>query len=779
MRVLSFITVITLFISASAWGKATGLIADTTIQTTNKVQLTDSLLRTIDLLHDKANEIETLSEQGFNLEEIKSALPQIVSDIQTLKTNLKSNVQVMDTKSLQTFEALLEDSHERLNEWRKTLLGYNQQLVNMQTEIQLLHQNKLLQAYKSDSLFVKLYNTELNAIETSWTKAKTFNSRNLKEISSLQATVTTNYYESGDLKKELAVQIHNYSKRVFGNEYPYIWQSSRRNVDAQALKFLNASLLTQRQMVGNYLKDNVGYQAFLTLGILAAFIYWIRKNHRKLIEEKKNDEWLQFTKGGNLSAFPFLPALIVVLNLAPFFDLNPPQAYIALLQFLLFIITSIFIFRHWPKNDRTYWVGIAVAFVIFIGINSVFNPGTLVRLGLIVVNTFLAYHSLYFIRNKCTELQLTKFTKTVCYIFLVMNVLSVMLNITGRVTLARALSNAAIVGFVQIVALSIFINIAKTAFLLQAHTASVVKNGDSVINYEKMNSSLSRFLSVIVIILWVMVFAFNMGIYKPVFEGLGIFLFKARMVGTTTFTIGNILLFFFVIYLSSIAQKYVGYLFGENSGHAAPGERKGSKAVMAKLIVIVVGFLIAVLVSGLPVDKLTVVIGALGVGIGLGLQTIINNFVSGIILIFERPLQIGDYVEVSGYKGWVNDIGIRATRLSSSEGAEILVPNGTILSGNLVNWTLHNSQIRLELNLKISPQTKVQEARELINKIIIEDPGVVSSRTPEIFNQSVNDGSAELKIWFWIHDVSKQQTVRSKIIENIYSEFESHEIKLL
>jgi potassium efflux system protein len=148
-------------------------------------------------------------------------------------------------------------------------------------------------------------------------------------------------------------------------------------------------------------------------------------------------------------------------------------------------------------------------------------------------------------------------------------------------------------------------------------------------------------------------------------------------------------------------------------------------------------------------------------------------------LIFERPLQVGDYVEVSGFKGWVNDIGIRATKLSSSEGAEILVPNGTILSGNLVNWTLNNSQIRVELNLKIAPQDKLSEAKEIIIKVLDEEEEVVKIHKPEIFNLSVNGDASEIKVWFWIDNIAREQMIRSNVISKLYTIFESKDIKLL
>ena len=104
------------------------------------------------------------------------------------------------------------------------------------------------------------------------------------------------------------------------------------------------------------------------------------------------------------------------------------------------------------------------------------------------------------------------------------------------------------------------------------------------------------------------------------------------------------------------------------------GER--SKLLVTRLVLLIGGFLIAVAASGLPVDKITVILGALGVGIGLGLQNIVSNFVSGIILIFDKTIRIGDVVELSDKKGRVKEIGVRASTLLSDEGAEIIIPNG-------------------------------------------------------------------------------------------------------
>jgi potassium efflux system protein len=182
--------------------------------------------------------------------------------------------------------------------------------------------------------------------------------------------------------------------------------------------------------------------------------------------------------------------------------------------------------------------------------------------------------------------------------------------------------------------------------------------------------------------------------------------------------------------------------------------------------------------SGLPLDKITIVVGALGVGVGLGLQNIINNLVSGIILIFERPFQVGDFIEVTGKTGRVKDIGIRASKLISQSGSEIIVPNGDLLSGHVINWTLTNNHIRVELGLKLAPGTNLERAKQLISDEILANPNTLHKIAPEILLSSVNGQVYELKVLFWINNIRQEQVLKSEILAGIHQRFTQEDIKL-
>ncbi|MBL4679083.1 MAG: mechanosensitive ion channel [Mucilaginibacter sp.] len=755
-------------------------VPDSLAKHPDRLAMTDSLFKMIDGLHAKAEEVEHLSEEGFNLTPIKNGIPEIEQNIRLLQVNLKQSAGVMDMKSLQTFSLLLGRTHNQLDIWRKQLLGHSQQLIGIQTEIQDLNESDLLKNFQSDSLFHELYTNELKAIQKSWQNANSLNTKNLKDISTLQADVSRLYYLTEDLSKQLQRQIATFSSRIAGAEYPFIWKKNTSNINEQDLGLINASYLIQKQLIGDYLADHFSNHSFLGVLILVLFIYWIRKNFKKLKEAKQMSRWQEFAGEGYLSRFPFLPGLMVAFNASLFFDLNPPASYFNLLQLVLLILTSIFIFKNWKGEPKMQWLQICGAYIVFLFVQNILNPGVGARLAMLALNGFFIWKALYYIRYKEEKFSLISQVKKVSYVLLVVNILCIILNITGRVTLARMLSAGAILGFIQIISLSIFSKTMQSGLLLQACVTNLNNHGSGNVDRDKLNKRILSLLNFIVAAAWLIVFTSNMNVYRAIYESVDQFLFQVRTVGSTTFTIGNILLFFVVIFLSVQAQRHVGLVLGDHSSQRLPGEKKrGTRTVIVKLVIITLGFLIAIGVSGLPLDKVTVVLSAFGVGIGLGLQNIVNNFVSGIILIFERPLQIGDYVEVAGYKGWVHDIGIRATTLRSNEGSEIVVPNGTILSGNLVNWTLSNAEIKLEHAVKFSPSNMKTEAVRLVNEIICSEPNMVTSRPPEIFTDSMTEDVTALKAWFWIDNVTRQNEVKSNINSRLFDAFNANGIKMV
>jgi potassium efflux system protein len=225
-------------------------------------------------------------------------------------------------------------------------------------------------------------------------------------------------------------------------------------------------------------------------------------------------------------------------------------------------------------------------------------------------------------------------------------------------------------------------------------------------------------------------------------------------------------------------QRYVAYFFGEieEENEEAINKRQHSKLLITRLIVLAVGYLLAISASGMPLDKITIVLGALGVGVGLGLQSIVSNFVSGVILIFDRPIQIGDVIEAGNQTGRVKSIGLRTTKLDIANGAEVIIPNGNMLSQNIVNWTFSDNYKLADISFTLTGEISYEKTAEVINASLASVPLVFMDKEPQIFFNSVANNSRKITVRFWCTIFRTDQAV-SEVRVALYNNFKTSDVE--
>ena len=199
--------------------------------------------------------------------------------------------------------------------------------------------------------------------------------------------------------------------------------------------------------------------------------------------------------------------------------------------------------------------------------------------------------------------------------------------------------------------------------------------------------------------------------------------------------------------------------------------------LVSKLGIISLGILIAFAASGIPLDKITSIIGALGVGIGFGLQNVVNNLVSGVILAFEKPIEIGDQVEVGGRLGKVKEIGIRSSKLATFEGAEVIIPNGDLISQQVVNWTLSNNHRRVEIIVGVKYGSNLLDAKTILEKVILANDKVDKHPLPLVLVHQFNNSSIDFRLLFWT-DIAQWVELKSEIMLGIDEAFRSAGIEI-
>jgi len=160
--------------------------------------------------------------------------------------------------------------------------------------------------------------------------------------------------------------------------------------------------------------------------------------------------------------------------------------------------------------------------------------------------------------------------------------------------------------------------------------------------------------------------------------------------------------------------------------------------------------LAAIADAGVELNKFTIITGAVGVGLGFGLQNIVNNFVSGIILLFERPIHIGDTVDVSGLVGTVRRIGARSSTVVTFQGAEVIVPNSNLISNQVINWTLSSPWRRVDIPVGVAYGTDPEQVLKLLIDTAESYPGVMlQPRPPEAFFLGFGESAMNFELRFW------------------------------
>ncbi len=211
------------------------------------------------------------------------------------------------------------------------------------------------------------------------------------------------------------------------------------------------------------------------------------------------------------------------------------------------------------------------------------------------------------------------------------------------------------------------------------------------------------------------------------------------------------------------------------------GMDRGSREALSILIkysLIFIGTVVLLQIWGLDLSSLALIASALGVGIGLGLQNIAKDFSSGLILVFERPIQVGDFVEFEKFQGTVERIGSRSTEIRTLDQVSIILPNSYFLEQEVINWSHKNPVSRIRLPVGVSYDSDPKQVKEVLIETGHQHPQVLSQPPPTVFFKGFGDSALNFELLVWIADPAKQLIIKSDLYFAIAAALRQHDIEI-
>lgn len=259
-------------------------------------------------------------------------------------------------------------------------------------------------------------------------------------------------------------------------------------------------------------------------------------------------------------------------------------------------------------------------------------------------------------------------------------------------------------------------------------------------------------------------------------------------INKTFFTLGNfnltiwsvfylLVLLFLLFFVTSKIRNWIVYKALSKS----PIELGVRIAVgtIIRYVAVLLGLFIILQTLGIDLSSVTILAGALGIGIGFGLQNVTNNFVSGLIILFERPIKVGDRIEVGDINGDVTQISMRATTIVTNDNISIIVPNSEFISSTVINWSHSDRNIRFNIPVGVSYDADPEKVKNVLMEVVNANPGVLTEPKSDVLFDEYDDSSINFNLRVWTNEyINRPGLLKSQLYFEIFKRFKEENIEI-
>jgi potassium-dependent mechanosensitive channel len=561
-------------------------------------------------------------------------------------------------------------------------------------------------------------------------------------------------------------QIDEQDRRLTTMDSPPLWQVARADKRTEPVSAgLRRSLAIETSFARDY--DAAHSRLWPALLVAAAMLlpvmFWLRQRARRLGAAERTG-----TTAAQALSHPWAAWLLLVAAGALLYDIQGPIMRQQLVMLLAWLPVIDLVQRR-VLNAIGPWAYLSAGFYFLNVVVSLMASDPLHRWLLLALNALmllaLAWRFLRWRRRSAdgSNPELTRIWSVLGWTASSVLLVAAAANILGNSSLSAMLVTATLDS--SYAALAIYA--ASQVLLALLH---IVFAGSAVSRLRSRYSA-SLMPSVVKLgrtllgLIWLVFTLQSFRVYRPLSSFVTAVLTYEFKVGELTLSLGNIATFAVATWAAFWLAKTIRVVLTEDvlPTLSLPRGVGNSISSLSYYSILFIGLLSALAAAGFQVGQLTLVFGALGVGIGFGLQDIVRNFVAGLILMFERPIQRGDTVEVAGMTGWVREIGLRATTVSTFDGADVVVPNGMLLADKLVNWTLTGTRRRINVDVSTRYGADPKRTAELLVAIAASVDGVASAPAPAAIMTGLVNGELQFNLRAWTTDRADWVLVRSEL----------------
>jgi small-conductance mechanosensitive channel len=344
-------------------------------------------------------------------------------------------------------------------------------------------------------------------------------------------------------------------------------------------------------------------------------------------------------------------------------------------------------------------------------------------------------------------------------------VIAFVANAIGSVSLSNLLGNAFLNSAYLAVILYASIRIADGLLMLALRVRPLSLLGMVHQHRPLFRRRIQRLVRWLASSAWILFALEQLSLRKTVVEGIRALLTAKFGIGSLQISLGHVAAFVITVWLAFLFSRFLRFMLEEDVYPRVNLARGIPYAVSTTLhyVILLLGFFIAIAALGIDMTKFTILAGAFGVGLGFGMQTIVNNFVSGLILLFERPVKVGDVVQLGEHAGDLRRIGLRASVLRTWEGSEVIVPNGALISDEVVNWTLSDQQRRIEVNVGVAYGTDPELVIDLLTKVAELHDEILKDPAPQTLFKDFGDSALNFQLRAWTANFQRWMLIKSEL----------------